>query len=447
MARFDRVVIGTGNAGQAAAAAAREQGLSVAMVDCRPPGGTCALRGCVPKKVLVAAAEALDTIRRAEAHGIRVGSARLDWGALIARVRSFVEGTPDDVARSLEAQGIALLRGEAQFVGPDAIDVDGERVEADGFVVATGSVPATLGIDGEDHLLTSEDLLETPELPGSVVFAGAGVIAFEFAHVMARAGAEVTLVGGRPLAAFDSDVVERLIDATRERGIRVQTGARVQGVTGEGAWLRVSYAVDGDERTVEAEAAVHAAGRVPDLAELALEAAGIELEGGQPRLDAALRSVTNPRIAFAGDAVAAAPQLSPVASWAGRYAAEHLGAGASEAPDYTSVPRVVFAIPALAAVGLDPRRAAQAGLEVDVRDTDMRGWRSARTYAEEHAFARVVLERGSGRVLGATLLGHGAAEVIHTFAWAVRHRWTAADLKSAVYAYPTFHADIKYLLG
>ncbi|MEZ4236877.1 MAG: NAD(P)/FAD-dependent oxidoreductase [Myxococcota bacterium] len=443
--QFDRVVIGTGNAGQAAASTLRQQGRRVAVVDHQPPGGTCAQRGCVPKKVLVAAAETLDVIRRAGAHGISVGPAQLDWPALVARVRTFVEDVPADVAKSLEGQGIPLLRGEARFVGPGAVDVEGERVEANGFVVATGSVPRRLGFAAEAAMWTSDDVLQRPVLPRSVCFVGVGLIAFELGHVLARAGSEVTLVGGHALKAFDADVVERLVTATRDLGIRVVTGARVQDVRGDGP-LVVHYEQDGHRHEVEAEVVVNAAGRVPALDGLDLARAAIDLRDRLPVLDTALRSVSNARVAFAGDAAPRTPQLSPVASWEGRFVASHLEDGAERPLDYVPVPRVVYTVPALAQVGLDPVAARRAGIDPVVQDHDLVGWRSARTYAEEHAFARVVLERSTERIVGATLLGHGAQEVIHTFAWAIREGWRAPKLRDAIYAYPTFHADIKYLL-
>src|SRR6185295_2301151 len=232
--RYDLIVIGTGNAGQLAASVARDGGMRVAIVEGRDVGGTCALRGCVPKKVLVAAAEAMDVIRRADTHAITVGTPALDWTRLIARERTFVDGVPAEVEADLTKRGIDLIKGRARFVGRDALAVTGRAkpLRADRFVVACGSVPRPLAFKGGDTLLTSDDLLELQALPSSVAFVGAGVIAFELAHVMARAGARVTLLemAQRALPGLDADAVARLVEATIARGIDVRVGVSVEAV-------------------------------------------------------------------------------------------------------------------------------------------------------------------------------------------------------------------------
>lgn len=446
MDRYDVVVIGSGNAGQAAADGARRAGRRVALVDRRELGGTCALRGCVPKKVLVAAAEAMDTIRRAHMHHIGVGPAHLDWAALIGRELALISGTSAALAASLRSRGIDVYAGTARFVSPDALDVDGVQLAADHFVVAAGSRPRTLQMPGAEILLTSEDFLARRELPRSAVFVGAGVIAMEFAHVLVRAGTKVTLVGDRVLAGFDPDVVARLVAYTRGLGVTIQDGVRVTGVARKDGGVEATYQGAAGEGTVGAEVVFHAAGRVPDTDDLDLGAAGVERDNKGPRLDLWLRSTSNPRLEFAGDAVPQSPQLSPVASYEGMVAARNLD-GPVAPPNYDPIPRVVFSVPQLATVGLDPRRATEAGIAFDVIDNDMRSWRSARTYAEEEAFSRVLLEQGTGRVLGASILGHCAPELIHPFAFAIRHGWNGRDLGEMIYAYPTFHADIKYMVG
>jgi glutathione reductase (NADPH) len=448
MRRFDVVVLGTGNGGQAAAGAARKAGRTVAIVDLVAPGGTCALRGCVPKKVLVAAAEVVDTIRRAHVHCIEVGPAKLDWTALIEREQALIAGTSDAVARSFASRGIELLPGDARFVGPDAVEVAGERIAADAFVVATGSVPRGLGVPGAELAIGSDEILSGTVRPDPVVFVGSGVIAFEFAHVLVRAGSAVTMLGRRPLAGFDPVAVDRLVACTRAAGVAVELHTELRAIDRDGDGLRVRYTdAVGEEHTIAAGAVVNAVGRVPDLGRLDLPAAGVVLERGLPVLDARLRSTGNPAVWFAGDAVPGTPQLSPVATYEGAYVGAQL-AGESPAPlDYRPIPRAVFSIPALAAVGMGEAEARAAGLDVELLENDMRSWRSSRTYAEEEAFARVVVERGSRRIVGATMLGHGGPEVIHAFAFAMAHGLTAPQLAKTVMAYPTFHSDVKYLLG
>jgi glutathione reductase (NADPH) len=450
---YDLIVVGAGNAGLAAAGVAREAGWSVAVVERRDVGGTCPLRGCVPKKVLVAAAEALDQIARADAHRIAVGAATLDWPALMARKQTFVAGVPAELERSLAARGIDLLRGAARFVGRDAVDVDGRRFRARKFVVAVGSVPRRLPFDGADQVITSDALLELRERPASLAFVGAGVIAFEFAHVLARAGTKVTLLEllPRPLARLDADAVDALVAVTRSLGVDVLTGVSVRAVERDGAALAVHYTTEGanggEAATLRVDCVANGGGRVADLAGLALDAAGVGLRDGRPALDAYLRSVENPDVYFAGDANPTAPQLSPVATYEGGIVGRNLvGEAPQYTPDYRPIPSAVFAIPALATVGLTEDAARREGLAYEARAHDMRDWRSTRTYAERVAYAKVLVERETDRILGAHLLGHGAAETIHAFALAIRHGLKSADLRETVYAYPTFHSDIRYLL-
>src|SRR4051812_40787599 len=236
MTRVDAVVIGAGNAGQAAAHELRAAGRSVVVAEQRDVGGTCPLRGCVPKKVLVAAAETLDIIARATRQGIAVDAPKLDWGALIAKKRSIVAGTSESEENDLRSRGIDLVHGHARFVGERAIAIGERRYEAEAIVVAGGGHPRPLDVKGGEHVVISDDLLELETLPASVAFLGAGVIAFEFAHVFARAGAAVTLleIADRPLGGHDPSCVERLVAATRALGVSVLSGIKPIAITLEG---------------------------------------------------------------------------------------------------------------------------------------------------------------------------------------------------------------------
>ena len=445
---YDVIVLGAGNAGIAAASAARAAGRSVLIVEGRDVGGVCPLRGCVPKKVLVAAAQVLDQIARAGTHEISVGPASLDWKRLIARERTFVEGVSGEFEKSLLARGIEVAHGRAHFGGSHEVDVDGCRYSADKIVVATGSKPRALPIPGAEHLVTSDDLLELEALPESVVFVGAGVIAFEFAHVLSRAGAKVTLleVAPRVLPTVDADASEQLARLTSNIGVRIETGVTIERIENGGADFDVQYRVGEKRSRIRAHLAANGAGRVADLATLDLASAGITLDRGRIELDRHLRSVENPDVFFAGDAIPERPQLSPVASYEGRIVGHNLTQDDLQAPNYDFIPSAVYTVPALATVGLTEEAAAQSGLDFEVRVNDMREWRSARTYGETAAWAKVLVEKATGRILGAHLVGHGAEETIHTFALAIEKRMPATEIARRVYAYPTFHSDLKFLV-
>lgn len=449
MTEHDVLVLGAGNAGLAAAGAAQAAGRRVLVVEAREVGGVCPLRGCVPKKVLVAAAQALDTIARAGTHQITVDAPVLDWPRLIERERSFVTGVPAAFEQMLSRRGIALEYGRARFTGPHEVCVDGERHTAARIVVATGSTPRSLPIPGAENLVTSEELLTLPALPESITFVGAGVIAFEFAHVLARAGSRVTLleVAPRVLPTVDSEAADRLAALTRELGVRIETSVTIERIEKLRDGFSISYRSDGASDLVRSERVANGAGRVADLAGLDLAAAGITVERGHVELDATLRSVENRDVFFAGDAIPGRPQLSPLATYEGRIVGHNLTHEHPRRVAYGHQPAAIYTVPALATVGASEAAAREAGLDFEVRTHDMTEWRSARTYGETAAWAKVLLDRVSGRVLGAHLLGHGAEETIHTFALAIEKGTPASELAERVYAYPTFHADLKYLVS
>src|SRR3984893_14327860 len=224
---FDVIAIGTGSAASTVASRCREAGWQVAIVDSRPFGGTCALRGCDPKKVLVGAAEAVDWTRRMKGRGIQAAKLRIDWPELMRFKRSFTEPVPKRREEGFAKAGIAAFHGRARFVGPTAVQVGKETLEARYVVIAAGEVPADLGIPGAEHLTTSDQFLDLNELPRRILFIGGGYIAFEFAHVAACVGSQVTILqrGPRPLALFDPDLVDQLVERTRELGIDVHLGA------------------------------------------------------------------------------------------------------------------------------------------------------------------------------------------------------------------------------
>ena len=446
--QFDIVILGTGNAGMAAAGALRAAGKTVAMVESWDVGGTCPLRGCVPKKVLVAAAQALHQIALAPTHHIAVGAPKLDWGALIARERTFVDGVPESFANSLEGRGIVLIRGRAKFTGPNRIVVGERTLEAGKIVIATGSKSRPLAISGAEHLITSEDILEMAELPARLVFIGGGVIALEFAHVFARAGTRVTILEALPrlLPRLDPDAVAKLHAESERIGIEIFTGVEVGAIAKTDGGLEVRFTHDGVDRRVVADRVANGTGRIPDLDGLDLDAGGIDHDGLRIAVNDHLRSVSNDRVFVAGDALWSSAQLSPLASHEGRVVAQNILNGDSVTPEYDTVPSAVFAVPALAGVGLTEEAATERGLRFAVKANDLTSWRSSQTHGETAAYSKVLIEEETGRILGAHILGHGAEEIVHLFAFAMKHGITAQGLGETVFAYPTFASDIKNML-
>ena len=448
---YDLFVIGTGLAGQDVALACAEAGWSVGIADERPFGGTCPLRGCDPKKVLVHAAHAADQVRRlAGGHGLS-GDPRIDWGELMAFKRTFTAPIPGGVEEKLDEAGVDYYHSAARFTGERTLAVGGETVEAEHVLIATGATPMELGIEGEEHLTRSDEFLEMDALPERLVFIGGGYISMEFAHLAARAGAgAVTMLEmtERVLQGFEPDVVEAVVAATGALGVQIETERRVRAVEKDGDTLTVvaEREENGDRERYPADAVVHGAGRVPHLDALDLEAAGVERnDDGTLALSEHLRSTSNPAVYAAGDAAQQGPPLTPVAHLDGRAVEKALLAD-GEPPNYAGTPSVVFTTPRLASVGLTEAEARDSGFDVAVESGDASGFFHPRHRRQEHAFYKVLAEAGSGRVLGAHLAYPHAEEVINVFALAVREGLRVNDLKAGVYTYPSAASDVQYML-
>ncbi|MBS0325168.1 MAG: NAD(P)/FAD-dependent oxidoreductase, partial [Proteobacteria bacterium] len=313
--QYDLIAIGTGTAASVAATRCRAAGWTVAVVDHLPFGGTCALRGCDPKKVLVGVTEAVDHCRRMRTRGID-GEPAIAWSDLIAFKRGFTDPVPAMKERRFADEGVDAYHGRARFRGPNSVQVGDDLLDGRFILIAVGAVPMRLGILGEEHLVTSSEFLELDRLPKRMILLGGGFIAAEFAHIAARAGAQVTVLEQLPrmLMPFDPDLVGWLMEKFREIGIDVQLGTRVTAIDKTGSSLSVRASSNGTDRVFEADLVVHAAGRVPDLEPLDLTAGGVTTEKGRLRLNEFLQSVSNPAVYAAGDAAASGPPLTPVAS-------------------------------------------------------------------------------------------------------------------------------------
>lgn len=445
---LDLLVIGAGTAGQTVARKCAAEGWEVAIVDELPYGGTCALRGCDPKKVLLAAAETLDWQRRLTGHGVRGADSTIDWSELQQYKRSFTGSVPEKVEHSLTRAGVQTLHGTARFRDRKTMEVGGRALQPAHVLIATGAEPMSLGFPGEELLTTSTAFLDLETLPDDITFVGGGFISFELAHVAARAGARVRILemGERPLDSFDPDLVQGLVAATRELGIEVRVSTRVTALERRGQRVQVrTEDPDGDD-VYEASLVVHGAGRAARLAPLELEAGEVDHNKNGVTVDATLRSVSNPRVWGAGDAADAGPKLTPVAAMHGHVVAANLLRGEGRTARHDIIPSVVFAVPPLASVGLTLAEAREQGFVADAQYVETNDWYTSRRINEKHAAHKVIVEQGTGRILGAHLLGHGAEEVINLFAVAMRAGLRAQELKRMTWAYPTKGSDLPFMV-
>lgn len=449
---YDLVVIGSGTAAMGASNRTAAAGWKVAVIDYRPFGGTCALRGCDPKKMLITAAQVLDDIRRMRGRGVATEAARIIWPELMAFKRTFTSPIPAKQQKNYDSKGIDTYHGHARFTGPNSVVVDdGARLEGRHFLIAVGARPVTLPFAGAEHLVTNEEFLELETLPPRIALVGGGYIAAEFSSIAARAGAKVTVFqrGDRMLPTFDPDLVGWLMDGFREVGIDVRTGHAVDRVEkrGDGSFLVHARTKDGSGSLVEADLVVHAAGRVPDLDPLDLDAAGVRRgERGNLELNEFLQSVSNPAVYAAGDAAAVGPPLTPVSSHDAKVVVGNLLEGNRHRPFYKGVPSVAFTIPPIAMAGLTEREAREKGLKFRMQTQRASDWYTARHVAEPTYGFKVLVEEETDLILGAHLVGPHVDEVINIFALAIRQGLTAEALKTTMFAYPSGASDVGYML-
>ena len=440
MEHFDVVIVGTGAAATSVAYPCRAAGKSVALIDDRPFGGTCVNRGCDPKKVLVGVADTVDRARRMTGYGAS-GDVCIDWPALMRFKRTFTDPVPLSREKSFRDEGMEAIHGVARFRDAETLEVNGRLLAATHFVLAAGASPAPLGIPGEELLATSDDFLELGSLPEKIVFIGGGYIAFEFAHLARRAGAEVTILhrGKRALEHFDADLVSQLVDWTRECGIEVHLETPVDRIT-EGV-------VHSGDRSFPASLAVHAAGRVPPLERLNIAAAGIAGDRRGVAVNEYLQSPTNPRAYAAGDySASGGPALTPVAGYEGRVVAANILEGNHVKTDYRAIPSVVFTLPPLASLGMTEEQARKQGIDYGCNAANTAGWYSSRRLNEKSSGYKVLVDKSSKKLLGAHIFGDGSEELINVFALALRSGLTVDEIRSVLYAYPTHGSNIQYML-
>jgi len=446
MKEYDVIVLGGGPAGGAVAAPLAETGRRVAMIEAAAFGGVCPLRGCNPKKVLLAGAEAVHLAGGMLGSGL-TGSMTIDWPALMRFTRSFVDPVPERARAAYANKGIDTILGRAAFVGPREIEVQGDRLTAPAICVCVGLEPSPLPVSGAENMPVSDDFLRMESMPRRVLFIGGGFIAFELAHIARHAGAEVTLLNrsDRVLRRFDPVLAEELIRASRAVGIDVRLDAPVRSVERiDGGW-RVR-AGESDQTRFEAEAAFNCTGRRPALDGLHLEAAGVEFGPRGIVVNDRMQSVSTPHIYAVGDVADQGAALTPVATIQGQTAVANILNPSSATVDYAGIPSVCFTLPPLAGVGLLEEEARERGLSFTVRETDLAAAFSWKRLNERFGRSRVLIDEAGDRILGAHILGHNAEEMINLFALAIRNEIPLSRVRDTVWAYPTCGYQVKYMV-
>ena len=446
---YDLIVIGAGMAGVAAANKCAAQGWQVAIVDSLPYGGTCALRGCDPKKILRRGAEIIDSARLMRGKGIDDADLSINWPDLMKHKHGFTDPVPQNMEDGLTSNGVTTVHGHARFTGPRQLEIDDIPYDADRFLVATGARPRPLDFAGHEHLIDSSDFLDLEELPARILFVGGGFISFEFAHIAARAGSLPLIVdrGERPLKGFDPDLVELLVDRGQQVGIELRRTTTIVEVQPSADGYEVTLEHAGTHETIQTDLVVHGAGRVAELADLGLDAAGVEWGERGIRVAEHLQSTSNPAVWAAGDSADTdGMPLTPVAVSEAKVAASNMIKDTTSSPDYAGIPTAVFTIPELTRVGMLESEARATGIDLAVRYSDTSGWYSNYRIGENTAAAKILIDQSNDQIVGAHLLGPEYGELVNTLGLAIKLGLTTRQLKSATAAYPTAGSDLGSML-
>lgn len=444
---YDLVVIGGGSAAFAAAIRARDEGARVAVVERGATGGTCVNVGCVPSKALLRAGE----VYRAAGHhpfaGLQTGAEKVDLAALVAQKDELVATLRQEKYEDLiEVYGFDLIKGEARFVDHDAIVVDGRRLEARAYLVATGASPAVPPIPGleEAGYLTSTTALDLTELPNSLVVIGANAIGLELGQFFAHLGSKATFFDVLPrIAPFEEpEISEALAGVLRDEGAEIYAPAEIVRVERRSSTRVVHALVNGEERAFEADQILVATGRRPNTASLGAEVAGIDVDKrGAIIVDEYLRT-TNPKVFAAGDCTPA-PQFVYVSAYQGATAAENALGGATKKSDLSALPRVTFTSPQVASAGLTEEDAIRAGYAVKSSTLPLSAVPRALVNRDTRGLVKLVADSGTDKVLGVHILAEGAGEVIQAGVYAIKFGLAVADIAETWHPYLTMAEGLK----
>lgn len=443
--QYDVFIIGTGTAGKSVAFECAAEGMKVAIADNREFGGTCANRGCDPKKVMYGITEVIQLAENLKGKGI-ISVPKIEWAALQNFKSTFTDAVPASTEKKLKEAGIDMFHQSPKFLDETTLSVEGKTVKAKKIVIATGHKPMELKIPGREHLKVSDDFLELEELPENIVFVGAGYIGMEFAHIAARCGAKVTVIEfeDRPLGPFEADIVSHLTKASENLGIQFIFNAKVSEVEKLQKNYRVSFQKNSKTETITTQIVFNTTGRVPSIDELDLEKGNVAFEKGGISVNEFLQNTTNKNVYACGDVSASgALPLTPTSSQEARIVSLNIRKGNHTKMDFPPIPSVVFTIPQLASIGLTEEEAKKKGYDCVVEYKSVPKWFNAKRINEEIYAYKTIVDKKRNIVLGAHIIAPEAGEMINLFVLAMCGKLTTENIKAMIFAYPTWGNDIK----
>jgi dihydrolipoamide dehydrogenase len=435
----DIVIVGGGPGGYAAALYAGNFGLSVALVDRERPGGTCLLRGCIPAKQWLYIADVFSTVSHAAEFGVVAGQPTLDWEAALARKNQTVEGLVRGLGGLLKQKGVEVIDGYGRLAGPGKVEVetgDGRStVEGRAVILASGSYARTIpgyDFDGE-RIVSSDHALDWPSRPNRVAIVGGGVIGCEFASFLVDLGTEVHVfeVMDQIIPGSDPEAAKQLQRQLQKRGVKFHIGVGV-----DAPKVGETVVVPFGEESVEVDVVLVSVGRGPNTDDVGLDTVAAKVEQGFVEVDSATMQTTEPGLYAVGDIVAGTPQLAHVGFAEGMSAVTHIATGETRPVDYRAIPRVTYSHPEVAEVGLTEAEAAAQGIEVETAKHALNGVGRAIIIGDNQGFAKVVSERG-GPIIGATVVGPQAGEMIHELMYSVGWEALPSEAAAFIHAHPS----------
>ena len=433
---YDLFVIGAGSGGVRAARMAAQSGARVAVAEESRYGGTCVIRGCVPKKLMVYASGFHEAFEDAEGFGWTVGSPSFDWKKLCAARDAEVDRLENIyLNNALEGNGVKAIRQRATLAGEQAVELaDGTRLTAKTILIATGGRPSRIPIDGADLAIVSDDIFHLPTQPKTMIVMGGGYIAAEFACIFAGLGTKVTMINRSPtvLKAFDHDLQETLIEEMEKKGMDLRLGDGPTSIEDLGETKRVTLA---SGATLEADVVFMATGRSPNTEGLGLEALGIEMgRAGEIKVDQ-YSQTSVPSIYAVGDVTDRA-QLTPVAIREGAAFVETVFNNNPTSPDHELIPTAIFTQPEIGTVGLSENEAREKH-DIEIYRAKFRPMLHTLSGRDEKMLMKIVVDKSNRKVLGVHILGHGAGEMIQCVGIAVKMGATKEDFDRTMAVHPT----------
>ena len=437
---YDVVIIGGGPGGYASALYAHNFGLSVALVEKDMVGGTCLIRGCIPAKTWLQAAEVFTTVKRAAEFGVMSSEPTFDWSAGLARKNQVVSGLVKGLSGLLKQRKVDVIDGFGRLDGPGRVIVtnDGEEqvVEGRNIIIATGSAPRSIpnyDFDGV-HIVSSDHALDWAARPERVAIVGGGIIGCEFASLLVDLGSEVHVfdILDRIVPGVDTPAANELQKALKRRGVKFHLGVSVQPpVIGVGG-VTVGF---GDQ-SVEVDSVLVAVGRGPLTTDIGLETTKVETERGYIHADRETQQTAEPGVYSVGDVLAGVPGLAHGAFAEAIAAVTHIATGETAPVNYLALPNVVYTHPEVAEVGLSEERAVELGLVVEVHDHSFMGVGRAIIVGENKGTVRIVVEK-DGPIVGASVVGPHAGEMIHELMYSVGWEALPSEAAAFIHAHPT----------